>query len=96
MSGGLLEKAKQASGDSDDDVNAAAEAVIEADPAPKSESNKAPILMYAAIASLVVSMVLLFMLSDLPDFSGFAVLLIFIASFAVAWLHIKNERNSGE
>ena len=96
MSGGLLEKAKQASGDSSDDVAAAAEAVIESKPSPKSGSSNTPILMYAAIASLLVSMVLLFMLSDLPDFSGFAVLLIFAASFAVAWLHVKNERNSGE
>jgi hypothetical protein len=81
---------------SSDDVDAAADAVIESKPSPKSDSANTPILMYAAIASLLVSMVLLFMLSDLPDFSGFAVLLIFIASFAVAWLHVKNERNSGE
>ena len=34
MSGGLLEKAKQVSGDSDDDVGAAADAVIETNTVP--------------------------------------------------------------
>ena len=33
MSGGLLEKAKQASGDDDEDVDAAADAVLEIAPA---------------------------------------------------------------
>ena len=40
-------------------------------------------------------MVLLYILSSLPDFSGFAVLIIFIASFAAAWMHVKEDRNGG-
>ena len=35
------------------------------------------------------------MLSSLPDFSGFVVLVIFFASFGAAWMHVKNERNGG-
>ncbi|MEE2811520.1 MAG: hypothetical protein VX627_00610 [Candidatus Thermoplasmatota archaeon] len=54
-----------------------------------------PIMLYVAIGSLVLSMILIYLLSELPDYSGFAVLALFAASFAVAWMHIKNERNSG-
>ena len=95
MSGGLLEKAKQASEDSDEDVGAAADAVIDSGPSKTSSSSKGNLFLYVAVGSLLVSMVLLYMLSSLPDFSGFAVLIIFIASFAAAWMHVKEDRNDG-
>ena len=95
MSGGLLEKAKQASEDSDEDVGAAADAVIDSGPPKTSSSSKGNLFLYVAVGSLLVSMVLLYMLSSLPDFSGFAVLIIFIASFAAAWMHVKEDHNDG-
>ena len=95
MSGGLLEKAKQASTDSDEDVGAAADAVIESGTVKTPTSGKGNLFLYVAVGSLLISMVLLYMLSSLPDFSGFAVLIIFIASFAAAWMHVKEDRNGG-
>ena len=58
MSGGLLEKAKQVSGDSDDDVGAAADAVIETKTVPNPSDQ--PLMLYAAGGSLLVCMVLLY------------------------------------
>ena len=93
MSGGLLEKAKQASGDDDVDVDAAADAVIEIETVPNPLTF--PLMQYVAIGTLLLSMILIYMLSSLPDFSGFVVLIIFFASFGAAWMHVKNERNGG-
>ncbi|MDP6906537.1 MAG: hypothetical protein QF440_03875 [Candidatus Thalassarchaeaceae archaeon] len=59
-------------------------------------SNSKPIMLYAAAGSLFVSMILIFMLSSLPEYSGFAVLALFLASFGVAFMHIKNDRNLGK
>ena len=95
MSGGLLEKAKQVSGEADEDVGAAADAVIETAVKSAAPSNKPPVLMYIAGGSLLISMILLYMLSSLPDFSGFAVLILFLASFTAAWMHVTKERNGG-
>ncbi|MEE3310909.1 MAG: hypothetical protein VX230_05400 [Candidatus Thermoplasmatota archaeon] len=92
MSGGLLEKAKQVTGD-DDDVDAAADAVIEIETVPNPLTF--PLMKYVAIGTLLLSMILIYMLSSLPDFSGFVVLIIFLASFGAAWMHVKNERNGG-
>ena len=93
MSGGLLEKAKQVSGDVDVDVGAAADAVIEIETVPNPLTF--PLMKYVAIGTLLLSMILIYMLSSLPDFSGFVVLIIFFASFGAAWMHVKNERNGG-
>jgi len=93
MSGGLLEKAKQVTGEDDVDVDAAADAVIEIETVPNPLTF--PLMKYVAIGTLLLSMILIFMLSSLPDFSGFVVLIIFFASFGAAWMHVKNERNGG-
>ena len=89
------EKGKKAKGDSDEDVGAAADAVIESGTVKTPSSGKGNLFLYVAVGSLLISMVLLYMLSSLPDFSGFAVLIIFIASFAAAWMHVKEDRNGG-
>ena len=93
MSGGLLEKAKQVTGEDDVDVDAAADAVIEIETVPNPLTF--PLMKYVAIGTLLLSMILIYMLSSLPDFSGFVVLVIFFASFGAAWMHVKNERNEG-
>ena len=93
MSGGLLEKAKQVTGEDDVDVDAAADAVIEIETVPNPLTF--PLMKYVAIGTLLLSMILIYMLSSLPDFSGFVVLVIFFASFGAAWMHVKNERNGG-
>ena len=89
------EKGKKAKGDSDEDVGAAADAVIESGTVKTPSSGKGNLFLYVAVGSLLISMVLLYMLSSLPDFSGFAVLVIFMASFAAAWMHVKEDRNGG-
>ena len=93
MSGGLLEKAKQVTGEDDVDVDAAADAVIEIETVPNPLTF--PLMKYVAIGTLLLSMILIYLLSYLPDFSGFVVLIIFLASFGAAWMHVKNERNGG-
>ena len=93
MSGGLLEKAKQVTGEDDVDVDAAADAVIEIETVPNPLTF--PLMKYVAIGTLLLSMILIYLLSYLPDFSGFVVLVIFFASFGAAWMHVKNERNGG-
>ena len=93
MSGGLLEKAKQASGDSDEDVGAAADAVIEEKTVPNPSEN--PIMLYAAAGSLAVCMVLLYFMYLLPAYSGAIIFLMVIGSAYLASLHVKNTRNNG-
>ena len=94
MSGGLLEKAKQVSGDSDEDVGAAADAVIEEKTVPNPSEN--PIMLYAAAGSLAVCMVLLYFMYLLPAYSGVLIFLMVIGSAYLASLHIKNTRNNGD
>ena len=94
MSGGLLEKAKKASGDSDEDVGAAADAVIEEKTVPNPSEN--PIMLYAAAGSLAVCMVLLYFMYLLPAYSGVLIFLMVIGSAYLASLHIKNTRNNGD
>ena len=93
MSGGLLEKAKKASGDSDEDVGAAADAVIEEKTVPNPSQN--PVMLYAAAGSLAVCMVLLYFMYLLPAFSGVLIFLMVIGSAYLASLHVKNTRNNG-
>ena len=94
MSGGLLEKAKQVSGDSDDDVGAAADAVIESKTVPNPSQN--PIMLYAAGGSLVVCMALLYFMYLLPAYSGVIIFLMLIGSGYTASLHVRNTRNNGD
>jgi len=94
MSGGLLEKAKQVSGDSDDDVGAAADAVIESKTVPNPSQN--PIMLYAAGGSLAVCMVLLYFMYLLPVYSGVIIFLMLIGSGYTASLHVRNTRNNGD
>jgi len=94
MSGGLLEKAKQVSGDSDDDVSAAADAVIVEATIPN-PSDKPPIMLYAAAGSLLVCMVLLYFMYLLPAFSGIAIFGLLCGSAFLAYFHVKTERNGG-
>ena len=94
MSGGLLEKAKQVSGDSDDDVGAAADAVIETKTVPNPSQN--PIMLYAAGGSLVVCMALLYFMYLLPAYSGVIIFLMLIGSGYTASLHVRNTRNNGD
>lgn len=93
MSGGLLEKAKQVSGDSDDDVGAAADAVIETKTVPNPSDQ--PLMLYAAGGSLLVCMVLLYFMYLLPAFSGVLIFLMLIGSAYTASLHVRNTRNEG-
>ena len=58
MSGGLLEKAQQATGDSDADVGAAADAIIDTATTPGS-SGGPPVMLYIAGGSLLLCMGLL-------------------------------------
>ena len=94
MSGGLLEKAKQVSGDSDDDVGAAADAVIETKTVPNPSQN--PIMLYAAGGSLAVCMALLYFMYLLPVYSGVIIFLMLIGSGYTASLHVRNTRNNGD
>ena len=94
MSGGLLEKAKQVSGDSDDDVGAAADAVIETKTVPNPSQN--PIMLYAAGGSLAVCMALRYFLFLLPVYSGVIIFLMLIGSGYTASLHVRTTRNNGD
>jgi hypothetical protein len=94
MSGGLLEKAKQVSGDSDDDVGAAADAVIETKTMPN--PSQQPLMLYAAVGSLVVCLPLLYIMQWLPAYSGAVIFLMLIGSAYTASLHIRKNRNNGE
>jgi len=94
MSGGLLEKAKQVSGDSDEDVGAAADAVIETKTVPN--QSQQPLMLYAAGGSLLVCMVLLYIMQWLPAYSGAVIFLMLIGSVYTASLHVSNTRNNGE
>ena len=94
MSGGLLEKAKQVSGDSDEDVGAAADAVIETKTVPN--PSQQPLMLYAAGGSLLVCMVLLYIMYLLPAYSGVVIFLMLIGSAYTASLHVRNTRNNGE
>ncbi len=94
MSGGLLEKAKQASADSDEDVGAAADAVIEEKTVPNPSQNQ--VMMYAAAGSLAICMVLLYFMYLLPAYSGVIIFLMVIGSAYLASLHVRNTRNNGD
>ncbi|MDE0708541.1 MAG: hypothetical protein OSB33_06285, partial [Candidatus Poseidoniales archaeon] len=94
MSGGLLEKAKQVTGDSDDDVGAAADAVIENQTVPNQSQN--PMMLYAAGGSLLVCMVLLYFMYLLPAYSGIIIFLMLVGSAYTASLHVRTTRNNGE
>jgi hypothetical protein len=59
------------------------------------DSTDKPILLYTAAGSLVISLILIYLLSELPDFAGVGVLALFLASFVVASTHVKNDRNEG-
>ncbi len=96
MSGGLLEKAKQASEESDADVSAAADAVIETNTAVPDGNNK-PLMLYVAGGSLLVCMALLYFMYLIPiDYFGVVVLLMLVGSGYAASLHVRNERNGGD
>ena len=68
MSGGLLEKAKQASDDDDEDVDAAADAVIETEWT-GAEASGSSVMLYIASGSLVICMGLLYFMYLLPVYS---------------------------
>jgi hypothetical protein len=60
----------------------------------KDPSDK-PILLYTAAGSLIVSLILIYLLSELPEFAGYGVFALLLASFVVASIHVKNDRNEG-
>jgi len=105
MSGGLLEKAKQVSGDDDEDVDAAAEAVLEIAPGSFESSGGGWIgsmasqgnnVMYIAGALLALSLGLILVMGSMDiDFMGWGVLLLLILSGYLASVHVKYGRNAG-
>ena len=94
MSGGLLEKAQQISGDSDEDVAAAADAVI-VDATVPNPSDKPPIMLFAAGGTLLLCSALLYFMYLLPAYSGVAIFGLLLGSAFLAYLHVKTERNDG-
>jgi len=94
MSGGLLEKAKQVSGDSDEDVGAAADAVIETKTVPN--PSQQPVMLYIAGGTLLLCMGLLYFMYLIPiDYFGIIVFLMLIGSGYAASLYVRNDRNAG-
>lgn len=91
MSGGLLEKA-QAKTDTLEG-EASTTVVTAVPPAPAGDGT--PILLILAATTLMTSAILLYMLGDLPDYSGIGVLALLIGSGALGFLHIQKERNGG-
>ena len=95
MSGGLLEKAQQATGDSDADVGAAADAIIDTATTPGS-SGGPPVMLYIAGGSLLLCMGLLYFMYLIPiDYFGLIVFLMLIGSGYAASLYVRNDRNGG-
>ena len=97
MSGGLLEKAKQASGDDDDDadVDAAADAVIETEWT-GAEASDSSVMFYIASGSLLICMGLLYFMYLLPVYSGVIIFLMLIGSAYAASLHVRSSQNNGD
>ena len=95
MSGGLLEKAKQASSDDDVDVDAAADAIIETAITPESSGGPS-MMLYIAGGSLLLCMGLLYFMYLIPiDYFGIIVFLMLIGSGYAASLYVRNDRNGG-
>jgi hypothetical protein len=93
MSGGLLEKAKQASGDDDVDVDAA---IIETATIDES-TGKPSLMLYIASGSLLLCMGLLYFMYLIPiDYFGVIVFLMLLGSGYAASLYVRNDRNGGE
>ena len=92
MSGGLLEKAQQVTGE--DDVAAAADAIIATAITPES-SGGSSIMLYIAGGSLLVCMVLLYFMYLLPVYSGVIIFLMLLGSGYAASLYVRNDRNGG-
>ena len=65
MSGGLLEKAQQVTGEDDVDVDAAADAIIETSPTPESSGGPS-LMLYIAAGSLLLCMGLLYFMYLIP------------------------------
>ena len=95
MSGGLLEKAKLASGDDDVDVDAAADAVIETEWTGAAASGGQPMMLYIAGGSLLICMGLLYFMYLLPAYSGVLIFLMLIGSAYTASLHVRSSQNNG-
>ena len=95
MSGGLLEKAKQASGDDDLDVDAAADAVIDTEWTEAPASGGSPLMLYIAGGSLLICMGLLYFMYLLPAYSGVLIFLMLIGSAYTASLHVRSSHNNG-
>ena len=108
MSGGLLEKAKQVSGDSDDDVGAAADAVIDEKLQPVPRSGKLAELASSGKMMLYggglfgLSLILIFAMKWLDviplvgDFIGWFILVFLLISGYFSSLHIKFSMNGGQ
>jgi hypothetical protein len=108
MSGGLLEKAKQVSGDSDDDVGAAADAVIDEKLQPVPRSGKLAELASSGKMMLYgggffgLSLVMIFAMKWLDaipligDFIGWFILVFLLVSGYFSSLHIKFSMNGGQ
>ena len=94
MSGGLLEKAKLASGDDDVDVDAAADAVIETEWTDAAASGSS-VMLYIAGGSLLICMGLLYFMYLLPAYSGVLIFLMLIGSAYTASLHVRSSQNNG-
>jgi len=96
MSGGLLEKAQQVTGEDDADVGAAADAIIETATTPESGGGIS-LMLYVAGGSLLLCMGLLYFMYLIPiDYFGVIVFLMLIGSGYSASLYVRNDRNGGE
>ncbi|MEE2747526.1 MAG: hypothetical protein VX473_03555 [Candidatus Thermoplasmatota archaeon] len=107
MSGGLLEKAKQVSGDSDDDVSAAANAVIGENTHPLERTGALAELASGGLMAFVggglfaISLILIIVmkwLDSIPligDFIGYIILILLLISAYLTSLHIKYSMNEG-
>jgi len=96
MSGGLLEKAQQVTGEDDADVGAAADAIIETASKPESTGGP-PVMLYIAGGTLLLCMGLLYFMYLIPiDYFGVIVFLMLIGSGYSASLYVRNDRNGGE
>ncbi len=96
MSGGLLEKAKQVSGDDEGDVDAAADAIIETATTSGSTGGSS-VMLYIAGGSLLLCMGLLYFMYLIPiDYFGVIVFLMLLGSGYAASLYVRNDRNGGE
>ncbi len=108
MSGGLLEKAQQISGDSDEDVVAAADAVpVEIFPSANRTGNLSAAasrgtMLFVGGGLFALSLLLIFAMKWLDaipligDFIGYFILAFLLVSGYLASLHIKFAMNDGE